>query len=193
MTRASDAHRLFPRSRACRYAAGQSCPSRSRRRTGAGRRRGTPHRSRTVSYRLCNRRGSCGPSGRADRRRFDLAARRIAREKSIALAFGFPERDGAHVYNTALVIGADGAVVASYRKSHLFGDVDRAQFSESGVEPGIFEIGGFLGRTADLLRCRVPGDRPGACAERRRTGDRADRAHAALRRGGAHCRAGPRL
>ncbi len=79
-----------------------------------------------------------------------LAARRIAREKSIALAFGFPERDGAHVYNTALVIGADGAVVASYRKSHLFGDVDRAQFSESGVEPGIFEIGGFL---AGLLIC----------------------------------------
>lgn len=78
------------------------------------------------------------------------AARHIAREKKVALAFGFPERAGDAVYNTAIVIGADGTVLASYRKTHLFGDVDREQFSDSLMAPGLFEIGGFK---AGLLIC----------------------------------------
>jgi predicted amidohydrolase len=68
-------------------------------------------------------------------------AARIARDNAITLVLGFPERDGDDVYNTAIVIGADGSVLASYRKTHLFGDVDRQQFSDGGVEPGIFRIG----------------------------------------------------
>lgn len=78
------------------------------------------------------------------------AARHIAHEQGIALAFGFPERDGSDVYNTVVVIGADGAVLASYRKTHLFGDVDREQFADGGALPGLFEIGGFK---AGLLIC----------------------------------------
>ena len=56
---------------------------------------------------------------------------------------GFPERDGSNVYNAVVVVGADGTVLARYRKTHLFGDVDREQFSEGGIEPPIFEIDGF--------------------------------------------------
>jgi predicted amidohydrolase len=78
------------------------------------------------------------------------AARRIASTEKIALAFGFPERDGGEVYNAAIAIGADGAVLATYRKTHLFGDVDRQQFSRGEAEPRIFEIGGFK---AGLLIC----------------------------------------
>jgi predicted amidohydrolase len=78
------------------------------------------------------------------------AAGRIARQNGIALAFGFPERDGADVFNSAVVIDASGEVLARYRKTHLFGDVDRAQFSPGRDEPAIFEIGGLK---AGLLIC----------------------------------------
>jgi len=57
------------------------------------------------------------------------AACRIARSEGIALVFGFPERAGDIVYNSAVAISAGGSVLASYRKTHLFGDVDREQFS----------------------------------------------------------------
>ncbi|MBX3567821.1 MAG: carbon-nitrogen hydrolase family protein [Rhizobiaceae bacterium] len=71
------------------------------------------------------------------------AARQIARGAGIALVFGFPEQDGEAVYNSAIAIGADGAILATYRKTHLFGAVDRAQFSPGQAAPEIFEIGGF--------------------------------------------------
>ena len=37
----------------------------------------------------------------------------------------------------------DGKVVATYRKTHLFGDVDRKQFADSGTLPAVFDLGGF--------------------------------------------------
>lgn len=71
------------------------------------------------------------------------AARQVARSAGIALVFGFPERDGEAVYNSAIAIGADGTTLATYRKTHLFGAVDRAQFSRGEAAPGVFAIGGF--------------------------------------------------
>lgn len=75
---------------------------------------------------------------------------RIAREEGVALAFGFPERDGDKIYNAAFVVGADGALLARYRKTHLFGTVDREQFCAGAEEPALFDIGGFR---AALLIC----------------------------------------
>jgi len=72
-----------------------------------------------------------------------VRARLIAKEHGIALCFGFPERDGDKVYNTAVVIDADGDVLTTYRKTHLFGDVDREQFADSEILPVIIEIAGF--------------------------------------------------
>jgi predicted amidohydrolase len=74
----------------------------------------------------------------------------IARQEGIALAFGFPERDGGNVYNAAFVVGAGGALLAKYRKTHLFGNIDREQFSPGDAAPDLFEIGGFR---AGLLIC----------------------------------------
>jgi predicted amidohydrolase len=45
----------------------------------------------------------------------------IAREAGVALLYGYPERDGDTVYNSALLIGRDGAPLANYRKTHLYG------------------------------------------------------------------------
>ena len=59
-----------------------------------------------------------------------LAVAEIAKRHRIAVAYGYPERDGdGVVYNAVQLIDRDGARLANYRKTHLFGDVDRAAFA----------------------------------------------------------------
>ncbi len=67
---------------------------------------------------------------------------RIARTASLAIILGFPEQADGQVFNSAVVINRDGHVVACYRKTHLFGDVDRDQFAEGTDNPVVFDIGG---------------------------------------------------
>ncbi|MDD2876298.1 MAG: carbon-nitrogen hydrolase family protein [Acidiphilium sp.] len=58
--------------------------------------------------------------------------RAVARTHQIALCLGFPERVGEGVANSVALIDAAGAVLLTYRKVHLFGDLDRAMFSVCG-------------------------------------------------------------
>ena len=53
----------------------------------------------------------------------------IAREAGVALLYGYPERDGDTVYNSALLIGRDGAPLANYRKTHLYGSEEKRLFA----------------------------------------------------------------
>jgi len=53
---------------------------------------------------------------------------RIAREAGLAVLYGYPERVGDAVYNSAQLIDADGRVLSNYRKSHLYGEVDTSTF-----------------------------------------------------------------
>ncbi|MFE0187422.1 carbon-nitrogen hydrolase family protein [Streptomyces sp. NPDC058989] len=59
----------------------------------------------------------------------------IAAEHGIAVLYGYPERaghddpDSAAVYNSAQLIGPDGARLANYRKTHLFGCFEREWFT----------------------------------------------------------------
>lgn len=54
----------------------------------------------------------------------------LTRRHGVALLVGLPERaaDGA-IYNAAILLDAQGLPVISYRKTHLYGDADRAMFS----------------------------------------------------------------
>ena len=54
----------------------------------------------------------------------------IAIRQGIAIVYGYPERggDGA-VYNAAQCIDEHGRTLLNYRKTHLFGALDRAQFT----------------------------------------------------------------
>ena len=45
---------------------------------------------------------------------------KIAKELSIAIICGVAERDGASIYNSQIFIDANGEVIGSYRKTHLF-------------------------------------------------------------------------
>lgn len=53
----------------------------------------------------------------------------IARNNGIALLFGFPERDGASLFNSAALIDASGSLVTVYRKIQLFGERERSVFT----------------------------------------------------------------
>jgi predicted amidohydrolase len=53
----------------------------------------------------------------------------IAARHAIAVVYGYPERDGETVFNAAQLVGPDGARLANYRKTHLFGAFERAHFT----------------------------------------------------------------
>lgn len=52
----------------------------------------------------------------------------VAARSGVAIVHGFPERDGERVYNSAQLVDAHGTVLATYRKTHLFGELDRGAF-----------------------------------------------------------------
>ncbi len=48
-----------------------------------------------------------------------IAMRKLAKSLEVAIPTSFFERDGHHYYNTVAMIGADGEVMGTYRKSHI--------------------------------------------------------------------------
>jgi predicted amidohydrolase len=68
----------------------------------------------------------------------------IAQRHGIAIVYGYPERNPqGKPYNAAQFVDADGQRLSNYRKTHLFGDIDRAQFSPGMQAPTVFEWNGW--------------------------------------------------
>ncbi|MEU0224856.1 carbon-nitrogen hydrolase family protein [Streptomyces sp. NPDC006284] len=57
------------------------------------------------------------------------AVAEIAGRHGLAVAYGYPERAGADVFNSVQLISADGTRLANYRKTHLFGCFEREHFT----------------------------------------------------------------
>jgi predicted amidohydrolase len=74
----------------------------------------------------------------------------IAVDSGLAILYGYPERVGHRVMNSAQLIDRDGHVLANYRKSHLYGDFDTSTF-----EPGDggFEVVELDGVNLGILIC----------------------------------------
>ncbi|MER7827403.1 MULTISPECIES: carbon-nitrogen hydrolase family protein [unclassified Streptomyces] len=53
----------------------------------------------------------------------------IARRHGVAVLYGYPEGADGVVYNAAQLIGPDGAALANYRKTHLFGCFEQDAFT----------------------------------------------------------------
>ncbi|PBC65026.1 carbon-nitrogen hydrolase [Streptomyces sp. Tue6028] len=67
----------------------------------------------------------------------------IATRHGVAVVYGYPERDGERVFNSAQLISADGTRLANYRKTHLFGCFERDHFTP-GEQPVVqAEVGGL--------------------------------------------------
>ncbi len=61
------------------------------------------------------------------------AVAEIASTHGLAIAYGYPERDGESVFNSAQLLSADGDRLANYRKTHLFGCFERDHFTPGDV------------------------------------------------------------
>ncbi len=74
---------------------------------------------------------------------FFQSVSQIARKNGLAILYGYPERgkDDA-VYNAVQLVDSQGASVLNYRKTHLYGDVDREQFSPGDRRSAIVEFAG---------------------------------------------------
>ncbi|MFH8801498.1 carbon-nitrogen hydrolase family protein [Streptomyces sp. NPDC017936] len=78
------------------------------------------------------------------------AVAEIASRHGLAVAYGYPERSREAVFNSAQLISADGARLANYRKTHLFGCFERDHFTP-GDQPVVqAELGGL---TVGLMIC----------------------------------------
>ncbi|MER7488052.1 carbon-nitrogen hydrolase family protein [Streptomyces sp. NPDC126497] len=73
-----------------------------------------------------------------------------ATRHGLAIAYGYPERDGGHVYNSVQLISADGTRLAGYRKTHLFGCFERDHFTPGGQPVVQAELNGL---TVGLMIC----------------------------------------
>lgn len=74
----------------------------------------------------------------------------LAGRHGLAVAYGYPERDGDAVFNSAQLVSADGTRLANYRKTHLFGCFERGHFTP-GEQPVVqAELGGL---TVGLMIC----------------------------------------
>ena len=68
---------------------------------------------------------------------------KIARNAGMAIVCGFPERDGPHVYNAALCVGAKGEILACHRKLYLPNAYEREVFTP-GDRFTIFSCKGMM-------------------------------------------------
>jgi predicted amidohydrolase len=73
---------------------------------------------------------------------FAAAVARLAKAKGKAILYGYPERDGGRVYNSAICFGPDGVCLANHRKLVLPPGFE-AEFFARGDTLTFFTLGGF--------------------------------------------------
>lgn len=76
--------------------------------------------------------------------------RQMARAAGCGICLGWAERDGERVFNAATTIGADGAVLAHYRKLQLYGPMEAESFARGDALAPVFQA---EGRAAAMLIC----------------------------------------
>jgi predicted amidohydrolase len=67
----------------------------------------------------------------------------LARRHDIAILYGYPERAHGNIYNSVQLIDRDGSRLANYRKTHLFGDIDKDAFSAGSDETVLADLEGW--------------------------------------------------
>ncbi|MHB9863098.1 carbon-nitrogen hydrolase family protein [Streptomyces sp. YIM S03343] len=71
------------------------------------------------------------------------AVAETAARHGLAIAYGYPERDGAAVYDSAQLISADGTRLVNHRKTHLYGDFERDHFTAGDQTVAQTELDGL--------------------------------------------------
>lgn len=82
------------------------------------------------------------------------AVARVAQEHTIAIVWGYPERDASGaIFNAAQMTSAQGTALLHYRKTHLYGALDHAQFSAAPVDATNSQLAELRGWKLGLLIC----------------------------------------
>jgi len=84
------------------------------------------------------------------------ALQKSAQDNSIAILGSFRERACPRPKNTAVVIGSDGSILATYAKMHLFSPGKEDRGFSSGSELGIFPLGSLTCGIAICYDLRFP-------------------------------------
>jgi predicted amidohydrolase len=68
----------------------------------------------------------------------------IAKAHGLAIIYGYPERgEDGRIYNAAQLIDTQGQRLGNYRKTHLFGELDRSMFSQGCETCPVIELNGW--------------------------------------------------
>lgn len=69
----------------------------------------------------------------------------LAQTCNIAILYGYPERsDSGQVFNAVQLIERDGQSLCNYRKTHLFGELDKAMFSPGDRPSPLVSLDGWM-------------------------------------------------
>jgi predicted amidohydrolase len=86
--------------------------------------------------------------------------KQIAREQGMAIICPYPERDSSQgtvrYYDSIAVIGADGSVLDNYRKTHLFGEAEKRNYSAGNRLPLVNQVAGFPVAVLNCYECEFP-------------------------------------
>lgn len=86
---------------------------------------------------------------------FALRVAVLARELNIAVAFGYPERDGKTVYNAFMFIDDQGRTLANHRKTILPPGIEHDWFATGSNVP-VFRFGGATVAMLICYECEFP-------------------------------------
>ena len=67
----------------------------------------------------------------------------IAGQFNMAVCYGYPERDGDHIYSSAALLGKDGNLIANHRQTHLRSASPVQSFSAGNQVVTLAELNGF--------------------------------------------------
>ena len=65
-----------------------------------------------------------------------------AKQHQMAVVYGYAEKDGESIFNSAMVIDKNGLCMGNYRKIHLFGEWEKKAFTQ-GNDPLVLDIAGI--------------------------------------------------
>lgn len=87
-------------------------------------------------------------------------ARAAAKAQNIALLVPYPEKAetnaGVQFFDSIAIIAADGSLVDSYRKTHLYAQQERDDFAFGSELSPIFEVNGFPVAVLNCYECEFP-------------------------------------
>jgi 5-aminopentanamidase len=84
-------------------------------------------------------------------------AREVAAATRMTIVLPFPETDGAGRYYDAIAVaGHDGQLLATYRKTHLYGAAERRNYSFGEQLPPVIDINGLPAGILNCYECEMP-------------------------------------